>query len=291
MSLSKSSDIVRLPRRSSSQLRRAKAGRSDATLAALAGLAAFAVYLRTLAPDLSGYEDTPKFQYLGSVLGTAHPPGYPLHSLLSYVFSWIPIGTIAYRANLMSAFCGAVAVAFGVRLAREFGIGRIASVAGAWTIAFSLTFWRYSVLAEVYTLAAALLAAVIYWLVRWDATSQPRHLYFACIAFALALGNHLSIVATAPGILWFLWKTRARPTLTFGRVILAGVMVFSGMLQVRARLAADGPERRLHRGARHQHRRALRRRPRHAVRGLRLGLHAAGDAHRARAGALERPAH
>ena len=86
-------------------------------------------------------------------------------------------------------------------------------------------------LAEVYTLAAALLAAVIYWLVRWDATSQPRHLYFACIAFALALGNHLSIVATAPGILWFLWKTRARSTLTFRRVLTAGVIVFSGMLQ------------------------------------------------------------
>jgi hypothetical protein len=204
---------------------------SDAALATLAGLAALAVYLRTIAPDLSGWEDTPKFQYLGSVLGTAHPPGYPLHSLLSYVFSWIPIGTIAFRANLLSACSGALAVALGVRLARALGIGRIAAVAGAWTIAFSLTFWRYSVLAEVYTLAAALLAAVIYWMIRWDATRRPRHLYYACIAFALALGNHLSIVATAPGILWFLWKTRARSTLTFRRVVLAGVLVFSGMLQ------------------------------------------------------------
>ncbi len=35
----------------------------------------FVVYLRTLLPDVGGPEDSPKFQYLGAVLGTAHPPG------------------------------------------------------------------------------------------------------------------------------------------------------------------------------------------------------------------------
>jgi hypothetical protein len=37
---------------------------------------ALSLYVLTLQPDLGGPEDTPKFQFLGHVLGTAHPPGY-----------------------------------------------------------------------------------------------------------------------------------------------------------------------------------------------------------------------
>jgi hypothetical protein len=67
----------------------ARSGRNwtDLALAALLGATALAVYVRTLYPGLTLHGDTPKFQYLGSVLGTAHPPGYPLYVLVSYCFS------------------------------------------------------------------------------------------------------------------------------------------------------------------------------------------------------------
>jgi len=38
-------------------------------------LVAFGVYLKTLFPGLGGGGDSAKFQYVGSVLGTPHPPG------------------------------------------------------------------------------------------------------------------------------------------------------------------------------------------------------------------------
>src|SRR6186713_1731671 len=72
----------------------------DAGCAIGIGLLALTLYAATLQPDLGGPEDTPKFQFLGHVLGTAHPPGYPLYAMLSGVFvHLVPIGPIAYRAN------------------------------------------------------------------------------------------------------------------------------------------------------------------------------------------------
>ena len=71
---------------------------------------AFGVYLRTLFPGLGGGGDSAKFQYVGSVLGTPHPPGYPLYVLVSFCFAHIPVGSLAWRINAMSAFFATVAV-------------------------------------------------------------------------------------------------------------------------------------------------------------------------------------
>lgn len=75
----------------------------DGAVALLVAASVLTVYVRTLLPHLGGTEDTPKFQYLGYVLGTAHHPGYPLYVMVSHLFSYLPIGTLAYRINLMSA--------------------------------------------------------------------------------------------------------------------------------------------------------------------------------------------
>src|SRR3954447_9607546 len=83
--------------------------RSDWRLATLTAVTAFAVYLRTLFPGLGGGGDSAKFQYVGSVLGTPHPPGYPLYVLVSFLFSRLPAGSLAWRMNVMSAFFAALA--------------------------------------------------------------------------------------------------------------------------------------------------------------------------------------
>jgi|GEM_PF-3583076 len=42
--------------------------------------------------------------------GVAHPPGYPLYTLMGYVVSHLLWGEIAWRVNILSAFWGALAV-------------------------------------------------------------------------------------------------------------------------------------------------------------------------------------
>jgi hypothetical protein len=204
---------------------------SNLFLGILVGTAAFVVYLRTLLPDVGGPEDSPKFQYLGAVLGTAHAPGYPLHTLLSHACSYIPLGTIAYRANLMSAMFGAAAVFMAVLVARASGASRAAAALGALALAFGAAFWHFAVLAEVYTLTAALLLAIVYWLVRWRHSGRDAHLFAAAGCFALAIGNHLSIVAAAPAIALFLLMTGARRVLRWRVLLPAALIVASGFLQ------------------------------------------------------------
>ena len=74
----------------------------------MAGLA-LAVYLRTLAPTVMWY-DMGEFATAAYVLGIAHNTGYPLLMLLGKLFTYLPLGDIAYRVNLLSAVCAALTV-------------------------------------------------------------------------------------------------------------------------------------------------------------------------------------
>src|SRR5262245_43165368 len=131
---------------------------SDFVWALVTGLVALGLFIATLQPGFGGPEDTPKFQFLGYVLGTAHPPGYPLYSLLSHLFVQLPIGTIAYRANLFSAVTAALACALVYVIARQIGARRWAACGAGLGLATGASFWSSAVFAEVYGLAAAMAA-------------------------------------------------------------------------------------------------------------------------------------
>ena len=43
--------------------------------------------------------------------GVAHPPGYPLNTMIGYIFTHLPFGdTVSYRSNLMSAVLQAMSI-------------------------------------------------------------------------------------------------------------------------------------------------------------------------------------
>ncbi|MFH0774464.1 MAG: DUF2723 domain-containing protein [bacterium] len=70
----------------------------------------FGVYLYTLTPTV-GFHDSGELITVAYTLGIAHPPGYPLYTLLGKVFcTLIPIGNIAYRMNMESALFASLAV-------------------------------------------------------------------------------------------------------------------------------------------------------------------------------------
>jgi len=83
--------------------------RTDLVIAFLIGIAALALYIRTLAPSLL-WGDSAEFQTLSYTLGMTHPSGYMTQIMLGKLFTYIPVGNIAYRVNLMSAFFGALVV-------------------------------------------------------------------------------------------------------------------------------------------------------------------------------------
>lgn len=164
--------------------------RNDLYAAAGVWLIAFVVYLLTLAPTVTG-EDSGELITAAYTLGIPHPPGYPLWCMLGKLFTLIvPVGSIAWRVGLMSAFWGASAAAVISLLVIKLTRNRAAAVAAALIFAFSRDFWGQCTIAETYTLNAFLIAACILLLVSYHETRRTSLLYAFAAVYGLGLCNH-----------------------------------------------------------------------------------------------------
>mmetsp|Transcript_38991 Transcript_38991/g.92009 ORF Transcript_38991/g.92009 Transcript_38991/m.92009 type:complete len:133 (+) Transcript_38991:73-471(+) len=59
------------------------------------------VYILTMYPSVPG-GDSGELIVAGCTVGIAHPPGYPLFTMLAVLFHGIPFGSPAWRINLLS---------------------------------------------------------------------------------------------------------------------------------------------------------------------------------------------
>ena len=171
------------------------------------------VYGRTVERTTGNYfsVDTTKFDYLGLVLGTAHPPGYPLYTMLNAVMvRLVPVGSVALRANLLSAVFAVLAAALAVSVLQHLGVSRPLAAGGATALGMVLPFWRYAVVAEVYTLTALFMVAVLACVLRFEATRRRGWLRAAVLVFAFSFAHATSNVLLVPGLLLYL--AARRPT-------------------------------------------------------------------------------
>lgn len=172
-------------------------------LAAAVSLAVLAVYVRTLAPGLVAIEDTPKFQFVGRILGTAHPPGYPLFVVISHLFGLLPLGNLAWRINLLSAVCASVTALCCQLAALELGVAPAVAAAAGLGLATGAGFWFSATIAEVYALHGTLVALMTLALFVWRRTGRTAWFFAAIGCFSLGLGHHTSIVMTGVAVAVF----------------------------------------------------------------------------------------
>jgi hypothetical protein len=190
----------------------------------------FALYWGTLAPTITwqhdGY-DGGDLITAAYTLGIPHPTGYPTYMLLGHFMTRLPLGDVAYRMNLLSALCAALAVALcyqtAVALLEPADHARLAALGAALVLATSRIFWSQAVITEVYGLNALLFCGTLYLALRSLAhlarRSEPAdHRYLRALLAALAvlyglsLGNHLTMLFSAPLLLYVsvvLWRRRA----------------------------------------------------------------------------------
>ena len=201
-----------------------------------AGAAALVVYGRTLAPGLIALLDTPMFQFVGRVLGVPHNPGYPLYVMLTHAVARIPLGSLPYRINLFSSVFAALTVSLVFFIARRLGCRPTISIAVGLGLAFGRVFWSQAVIAEVYTLHAAIVAGVMLSLLAWRQTRQQRWFFAAIAVFAAGLGNHTTIVALAPGIAVYAllidrgFAMRLRTLAATAAILAAGILQYAFIL-------------------------------------------------------------
>ncbi len=89
-------------------------------------LALWFILLRAQNPGLMS-DDSGEMVAASYCLGLPHPPGYPLYCLLGRIFSFLPVGSVAFRFNLLSGFIGLFSVYWFakscVELTRLKGLG------------------------------------------------------------------------------------------------------------------------------------------------------------------------
>src|SRR5690606_18161292 len=125
--------------------------------------------------------------------GVPHPTGFPLDMLLLQAAGWLPLGSLAFRQNLMVGWVGAavlgVLAALVLRLGQRLELGRGPSLLGTGVMLGAFAFWPtwlVSVLAvEVYATALLLTAAAV---LAW-ASGRVR---LPGVLWGLALGAHVT---------------------------------------------------------------------------------------------------
>jgi hypothetical protein len=168
------------------------------------GAAALLLYVATLAPTVvTVFDDSLEFQVVLPSLAIAHPTGYPLYTLLGWLFSRLPVGDLAYRINLFSALAGAATIGVLFLTARRLGSARLPAAVMGGVFALSTIWWSQATIAEVYTLHGLAVALILYLTLSDRGTRTP----WLALVFGLALAHHRTTLLLAPGVaVYLLWS-------------------------------------------------------------------------------------
>jgi hypothetical protein len=201
--------------------------RRDCAAAAAVAALLFGLYLATLyrtVPPGDGGE----LIVAAHTLGVAHPPGYPLLTLLGKAATFFPApgpwGSIAARVNALSALLQAIAAGLLVLFLRVTTGRLLPALVAALAFGVAPRPWRYATQAEVFALndafaAAVLLVSGIVWArtERAVETGRPEDLHEGpllgglAFLFGLSLTNQHTIgFALGPALVLFLLVREAR---------------------------------------------------------------------------------
>lgn len=187
------------------------------------------VYLRTMPPTVYGL-DSAELSVGAYTLGLVHAPGYPLYLLLGKLFTFLPVGDVGYRLNLMSVVFGLAAILLVYLTARRLTGRPVVALAAALLLAFSWYFWTDAIVAEVYTLQAAFTAGLFYLLLIWRERRDSGWLYAFALLAGLGVANYPATGLIAPGLATFVWLTDRRALLNPRRLAAMAGLCGLGLL-------------------------------------------------------------
>jgi hypothetical protein len=184
----------------------------SALLPFVISFAFLALYGATLLPDVLP-ADEGEFQLVARTAGVAHPPGYPLYTMVAWLFAHMPVGpSPAWRVNLFSALTAAATLGLVSSTARRLTDSVLGGLAATLTLGSATTFWATATKASIRPLTAFFTALCLYALAQYTSHLAPRSSddarrtagsrrdrYLVLLALALSLGltHHPSLVFPA----------------------------------------------------------------------------------------------
>jgi hypothetical protein len=165
------------------------------------------VYVATLAPGLLwGGGDFAAFQTrIAQLRIDPDVLGHPLYVIAAHPFTWLPIGDLAYRANLSAAVLSAAALALLFRLITSTVHSLAAALLSVLMLMVSHTFWTYAVMPKSYSLNSLLLVGFLFLLLHWRRTQRSHFLIGAGGLLGIALLSHALFILFLPAALIFVW--------------------------------------------------------------------------------------
>jgi len=158
-------------------------------------LLALCVYVFNLSPTIF-VGDSPELITAAKTLGVAHPPGYPVFTIITNAVTRIfPYANPAYRANFANAFFIFLSL---------FLISRFLKIPTLIYFAFSPLVVRASAACEVFTLNILFAAVIIYLL----AGKTRQKTLAASFVFGLGLANHQTLILITPAVLFLLARRK-----------------------------------------------------------------------------------
>jgi tetratricopeptide (TPR) repeat protein len=176
--------------------------------AVVATVASGALYAWSAAPNVT-LLDAGEFIVAAQHFGVPHPTGYPLWTLLAWLFQLLPLGNPAWEVALFSGLVGALAVGLAAGLVSsmmrwlfpQFGKVTVLLSAWGWAGLFAVCepMWSQASIAEVYTLHALLTGFFLLMLYGWIRNpAQEGWMYATFFALALGFSNHHLVLVLAP---------------------------------------------------------------------------------------------
>ncbi|MDO9540707.1 MAG: DUF2723 domain-containing protein [Kiritimatiellia bacterium] len=233
-------------------------GLNDWLAFGVAFIIALVVFTYTLAPTVT-LEDSGELAVAADYLGVPHPPGYPVWTMLAWlfqlIFHWMRYcgqPNPAWGVGFLSAFFGALLAGNVALLVSRSGLDMLrfrrheedlpstgtekiiswaSGVAAGLLLAFCPFIWSQAVIAEVYTMNAFLHVLVMTLLYAW--MRRPRAnklLYWMAFVFGITFTNCQPIVLLIPAIVLVLFATDrrlCRDCVAGGLIIMGAFILFS----------------------------------------------------------------
>lgn len=203
-------------------------------------LAILYLYLSTMPASVFYGDDGETITTLYT-LGIQHPPGYPLHTLLGKLFTFLPLGELSFRVYLFSAFLSLINfllvyfffLRFSILAGIKTHIQLMSAISG---LIFSLgfTIWEQSVIAKggiySFNIFFTLLLTHIILTIYINPHKKTKYLYLFSLVYALSLTHHhMSQELLLPLYIFFLFKAGAFKNLSLLNILLSLMFFFCGI--------------------------------------------------------------
>ncbi|XP_052639503.1 transmembrane protein 260 isoform X2 [Harpia harpyja] len=199
------------------------------------GAAVAALYTATLPPTLPG-GDAGELITAAYELGVAHPPGYPLFTLLAKLATGLlPVGSPAYRVNLLCGLLGAAAASLLFYTVFRLSGSYAGGILAAGVFSFSRLTWQWSIAAEVFSLnnlfVGLLMALTAHFEEASTAKERSKISKLGAFCCGLSLCNQHTIVLYIACIVpWVLSRLFRKTELSLGHLLKLGLCFLAGLL-------------------------------------------------------------